>query len=724
MNIVRNCWISILFLMLCTACGQEEANFPQNSENGGLELCIRFTGDFNMNSRSELNTSEPQHHIEHMYAYIFTNSEGSTIDGFDEATCIYEEKLPWQPSVDAASVFRCRLQAGAYQAIEKQNSKDKNFLVMVVGVDNHPETYSFPTSSGTSAADMHLGMIGKKLNSVELKLSASDPQLMSYTELFAGYSKFTTANSLINVHLTRRVAGVLCYLKDLPAIINGYHIIGVELHCNYGVNRSGVLMPDLTNDENEFAQLTADSKQANQTLLASVDLKELGAEADASGSLLYIPPIKEEGVLETLPNTVLLGAYMLPIKEGAQFSIRLKGETRDADGKVTGDPYIFKATDTDGYYIVNNKSGQIQYPLKPDYIYQIGSKPYAANTDYDAPLSLKGKAITVAPKKWEEREVNVDFSSTQFGMVISSKRLANYKYDCMFTSDSLQVKVLSEIYRNANWTLTVEANAEVSTDWLWLYDDKGNKVKTIEGNGEKDIRIHIDNFIDANSKNRDNPDEDFREARLVLQLKNDPLRSSIPIRQWNALIVTTCDNDNKKQWNIAFSRLDSGAIFNNDGTENRDSLKTYEWAYDGIYVTSIFDQGTGSNTGYDGLYNYSALYLERNRPINKGQWDKSVVNLAHISSPSGDQDDDWYVPSRIEMNAMLHKMYGFDSANLHEDGTWWTSTLHGGSKHLGYIGKPDIVNKNKWWTVKDYSVKRLTKHTVRLAHKIPAKKAE
>ena len=107
MNIVRNCWISILFLMLCTACGQEEANFPQNSENGGLELCIRFTGDFNMNSRSELNTSEPQHHIEHMYAYIFTNSEGSTIDGLDEATCIYEEKLPWKPSVDAASVFRC-----------------------------------------------------------------------------------------------------------------------------------------------------------------------------------------------------------------------------------------------------------------------------------------------------------------------------------------------------------------------------------------------------------------------------------------------------------------------------------------------------------------------------------------------------------------------------------------------------------------------------------------
>lgn len=214
---------------------------------------------------------------------------------------------------------------------------------MVMATDNNKDTYTFPWSDGKSNDDIHLGMTGKKLSDVKMALATNvKPEQMAYTEVFAGFRKFTTSESLINVKLTRRVAGVICYLTDIPAKINDYHIIGAELHWSGGLNKSGVLKPgNLKNDEESFADLDSDEKvDPLTTLLAKINLKEMGAEAD--GDLLYIPAINQEGVLKTLPNTAFMGAYMLPVKTGGQFIIKLVGEKRDAEGNVVEEEHVLQ----------------------------------------------------------------------------------------------------------------------------------------------------------------------------------------------------------------------------------------------------------------------------------------------------------------------------------------------------------------------------------------------
>ena len=660
-----------------------------------------------MNSRSALLSSEPMHHIEHMYAYLFEKSQPADGDGLtvENAECVYEQKLPWTASANAGNVFRCRLKPG-----DGFFDVNKEYLVMVVATDNNKDTYTFPWSGDSSSDDIHLGMTGNKLSEVKMALASKvDPGQMAYTEVFAGFRKFTTSESLINVKLTRRVAGVICYLTDIPAKINDYHIIGAELHWRGGLNKSGVLKPaNLENDEESFAVLDSDVKvEPETTLLAKINLKEMGAKADASGELLYIPAINQEGVLKTLPNTAFMGAYMLPVKTGGKFIIKLVGEKRGAEGNVDGDEYVFKDTDTDGYYTVNNSSNENSYTISADYIYNIGYKPYSTDTDYDAPLSLKGKSFVVEPSEWnQDIKVDVDFSDTQLGIMFDTGKTADFRYDCASTTDyTLSIKVLSADYKEKEWTLTTV------DDWLYFIDDVGNAVQTISEKGDKQITIKVDDYIEDRI-GAYNPDEDFRTATVTLTVADTPISSTSYIRQWNALIVPTVDEDGKSIGNIAFRRLDNGAVFNNDGTVNYTNVKTYQWAYDGIYPTSIFNGGARYNTGDNGLINYQRMYEEKDERINKGQWDNCAVNLA--------KDGDWYLPARIELHSLINKFGNTMSAYLEFEGSWWSATAVGGNNSKSYCSNRTIIGKSKLHNQKnDYESGRTNTFRARLAHKIP-----
>lgn len=698
--------LAILLTVFCTSCKKDNISAGEHEpSDGGIELAISLAGEFEMGSRSALTSSEPMHHIEHMYAYVFA-VKGETGITVDNAECVYEEKLPWTATAEGATVFRCRMRPGD----NFFEDKNKEYLVMVVATDNNKDTYTFPWSDGSSNADIHLGMTGRKLSEVKMALATSaEPEQMAYTEVFAGFRKFTTGESLINVKLTRRVAGVICYLTDIPAKINDYHIIGAELHWSGGLNKSGVLKPgNLENDEESFADLDSDEKvHPLTTLLAKINLKEMGAEAD--GDLLYIPVINQEGVLKTLPNTAFMGAYMLPVKTGGQFIIKLVGEKRDAEGNVDGDEYVFKDTDTDGYYTVNNSSSEDSYTISADYIYNIGYKPYSTDTDYDAPLSLKGKSFVVKPSEWnQDIKVDVDFSDTQLGIMFDTGKTADFRYDCASTTDNtLSIKVLSADYNEKEWTLTTV------DDWLYFIDidDAGKAVQTISGKGEKQITIKVDDYIE-NRIGAYNPDEDFRTATVTLTVADTPISSTSYIRQWNALIVPTVDEDGKSIGNIAFRRLDNGAVFKNDGTVDYTNVKTYKWAYNRIYPTSIFNGGASYNTGDNGLINYQRMYEEKDERINKGQWDNCAVNLA--------KDGDWYLPARIELHSLINKLGNTKSAYLEFDGSWWSATAVGGSNFKSYCSNRTIIGESTLHDKKDrYESNRDNSFRARLAHQIP-----
>lgn len=706
----KSLW-GVVMLWGIMACSDvsEEAPVNGGEEREGVELAIAMQGDFELNTRTQLVTSEPMHHIEHMYAYLFASSGTGWMD-MDK--CIYEEKLPWQPTAMQASTFRCRLKTEVYQAIEQQAAGAKELMLLVVGVDNHPETYTFPGKQLSSNTDPHLGMKGLKLADVQLALAQGvELGRMSFTEVFAGFKRFSAGETMIQVNLSRRVAGVLCYLNDIPAKINDYHIVGVQLHCLGGVNRAGGLKPKLDDDptlpnyQPTFIEL-ANQKDTHSTLLAEVNLKEWGAEADEEGGLLYIPPVQEADGLHTLPNSVLMGAFMLPVQQDAQFNIRLVGEKRNADNQPTDAPlYVFTEKDTDGYYLVKNSQGQTTYPVKADYIYQIGVKPYQNDTDYDDPLSLKGKPIVVKPARWKDKNVNVDFPNTPLGIIVDTGKSSAFRYDCMSGTDQIEVSVLSEQYRDKEWTLTSSA------DWLWFEDGKGQEVATLTGTGKKQITIHIRDYIHAASENRNEPDKDYRWTDLTLQVKGTPIQSTTRIRQWNALIVTTCDEDHTKFWDIAFSRLDNGAVFKPDGTVDVTNVELYQWGYDGKSPHFFIQGGASGNTGDDGMANFN------HNEKWKDYWPDCVLNKARRG--------DWYVPARIELHALLRDKHDKPSANLAEDILRWSSTVAALTLHKSYASSLKIKDAPEWWDEKgDYEYNRTNTYRVRLAHKIEKQSTE
>lgn len=107
--------LSILLAVFCTSCKKDNIAAGEDEQSdGGIELSISLNGEFDMNSRSALLSSEPMHHIEHMYAYLFEKSQPADGDGLtvENAVCVYEQKLPWTASANAGNVFRCRLKPG------------------------------------------------------------------------------------------------------------------------------------------------------------------------------------------------------------------------------------------------------------------------------------------------------------------------------------------------------------------------------------------------------------------------------------------------------------------------------------------------------------------------------------------------------------------------------------------------------------------------------------
>lgn len=703
--------LSVMLAVCFSGCSKENIPAGEEVSSGeGIELSISLNGEFDMDSRSALTSSEPMHHIEHMYAYVFAADQGNELT-IDNAECIYEEKLPWTGTAEGSSVFRCRMKPGD----EFFEEKNKEYLVMVMATDNNKDTYTFPWSDGKSNDDIHLGMTGKKLSEVKMALATNvKPEQMAYTEVFAGFRKFTTSESLINVKLTRRVAGVICYLTDIPAKINDYHIIGAELHWSGGLNKSGVLKPgNLKNDEESFADLDSDEKvNPLTTLLAKINLKEMGAEAD--GDLLYIPAINQEGVLKTLPNTAFMGAYMLPVKTGGQFIIKLVGEKRGAEGNVVGEEHVFTETESDGYFKVNNSSGKYSYSILADYIYNIGYKPYTTDTDYDDPLSLKGKEFVVKPDKWNLIGVDVDFSNTQLGIIFDTGKTADFRYDCVSTVDNtLSVNVLSADYNEMRWTLT-------TTDtWLYFQGENDSWVQSLSGVGNNDhITIKVDDYIE-NRLGSYNPNEDFRTATVTLTVEGTPISSTSYIRQWNALIVSTVDEKGKPLGNIAFRRLDMGYTFDKDGSikliDGEDG--SYIWGFQDIGSSTVFF-GVQNISGDKGLENYSKV--KEHWGNNPEKWDGCAINKAYQQQVTNNSRY-WYLPARIEMHALMRTYKNYSSANLPKNVNWWSSSAVGSvnpiddEKYKGYYSNTDAGEGNEWYDDKSLKMWRGEKARIRQA---------
>lgn len=722
-----SCYIGcMLATLLMMACKSDDPLQPEGGTgNGEPVLEISVDGDFYMDTRSEtgaassgykLVSSEAVQHIESMYAYIFEGND-------ENATCVFVTKLPWETASQpqgAATLNYSLKEVG----LDKYGAEDMQ--VLVIAVDNRSDTYDFPYPDieGHDSQDM----IGEKLKEVKLQLAekatgtdggttetvAEKAYRMANTEVFSGYKAFKASDQVIRVEMMRCVAGVLCYLTDIPYYVNGQEddqdvIQSIELQLGGELNLNTSYSSFYKNyTQGATAFVYAEDPLPDGNVIASVNISEyiygigvrngvLDKQAGTSGgeTLLYVPE-QNNGVVKTLENTILFGAYLLPIQatqadseKDATLQLVLKNVE---GGELT-------------YYVKNMTSGsQYAYSLDPNCIYSIGSKPSSTDTESDRPASLKGKELNLEVVEWggADNDDDVLFPPYALNSYISAswdENYENYIFDCMNSIQTIYIKLSEEDANNPSFNVWAsdketidEEEQRTLVDWVdfRFYDDEkkepigewisssipmtDNIASQLQGKNQIALQVRLHDYVKYNNimgNSALSQDEkiqqlkdDFRTAYLQLTASDGTtVISSVPVRQFNAITVDFTYDD--KNYITAFSRVDLGDTMGDGGVALGNGIKM-TWGYntkwaDVIGPRSIFgyidenvdgekDCNAANDKNKDG-YTNSAMYYTRKEAVQTGLSGKY-----------------WYLPAQYELkaffNSVVKMINGSNASNL------------------------------------------------------------
>lgn len=697
-------------LMLLAACKADvPVDSPSDGEEAGTEdqpeLTIAVGSDY-LESRSQLTSSEGLQHIESMYAYVFAPGAES------DETCVYVQKLEWVPASEAnvQNPFRTRLK------FDTRSYSGKELTVMVVAVDNNEDTYNFPNGEATDHDDLE-SLKGLTLDKAKLKLAqGKSGDDMCHTEIFAGWQKFEYGDQSISVTLNRCVAGVLCYVTDIPAMSGEKKATTMRLCLrNETLGREFSLKPvteKVTQPDgsqvtvNSFDSYATVSTEDEQTL-ASCDLS--GYETREDGRLLYIPAM-DNGEVKTKENSVLLSAYLLPLKSTATSSLPenstlvLYLDYADASGNTESKEYkiVLGSTETERY----------AYSLEANRIYSIGSKPVSDEVESDRPASLEGTSIKLNVMDWGVVDFTTEYPqySLDTRMVVPYNT-ENYIFDCINTTFTMRIIPSSN---TGAWTLTsktISTGLVQETNLMnFIYfrkagttDSWANQLEcsAAEAKNPMDVEVQVYDFVadrDYSSISQyptlqEKLENDYRTANILLY-EGGIEKLSLPLKQYNALIVTMSDKAKSKR---AFSRLDYGQTFDWNTVEHLQDTKQLQWGFcestPGYYPNDEDD-------GYENL----------KEARGQAGWPSSAIQLCSKSSLGGITPADyWYLPAKNELKALFEFVVGageVQSMGISTDTYYHTSTGKTGvvpyafSDHVVYITsgevKTDYVKRKTW----------------------------
>lgn len=697
-------------LMLLAACKADvPVDSPSDGEEAGTEdqpeLTIAVGSDY-LESRSQLTSSEGLQHIESMYAYVFAPGAGS------DETCVYVQKLEWVPASEAnvQNPFRTRLK------FDTRSYSGKELTVMVVAVDNNEDTYNFPNGEATGHDDLE-SLKGLTLDKAKLKLAqGKSGDDMCHTEIFAGWQKFEYGDQSISVTLNRCVAGVLCYVTDIPAMSGEKKATTMRLCLrNETLGTEFSLTPvtkEVTQPDgsqvtvNSFDSYATFSTEDEQTL-ASCDLS--GYETREDGRLLYIPAM-DNGEVKTKENSVLLSVYLLPLESTATSSpenstLVLYLDYADANGGNTESKeykIVLGSTETERY----------AYSLEANRIYSIGSKPVSDEVESDRPASLEGTSIELNVMDWDV----VDFA-TEYPQYSLDTRMVvpynteNYIFDCINTTFTMRIIPSSN---TGAWTLTSKTIStglvQETNPMNFIYfrkagttDSWANQLEcsAAEAKNPMDVEVQVYDFVadrDYSSISQyptlqEKLENDYRTANILLY-EGGIEKLSLPLKQYNALIVTMSDKAKSKR---AFSRLDYGQTFDWNTGEHLQDTKQLQW---GFWESTPGYYPNDEDDGYENL----------KEARDQAGWPSSAIQLCSKSSLGGITPADyWYLPAKNELKALFEFVVGageVQSMGISTDTYYHTSTGKTGvvpyafSDHVVYITsgevKTDYVKRKTW----------------------------
>lgn len=730
-----SCYIGLLMATLwLAACKSDTPLEPETTVGDGEQVLeITVDGDFYASSRStaasagyKLASSQAIQHIEHLYAYIF---EGSGT----KATCVYVTEIPWeQNSQQGSASLTYRLKEAN---LPQYGTNDMQ--VLVVAVDNNTDTYNFPYDGVTEHADNtnnqedNNPIIGKSLTAVKLELAeaaagttTSDEDKafkMANTEVFSGCTSFKADDQIIKVSLQRCVAGVLCYLTDIPYYVgtgteNNNKISSIELqlgnslklNTEYASFYEGAKFGSGSSINNVIASVNiSEYIYGKGTTNGTLDVQEEDIELDESNQRLYVPAM-DNGVVKTKENTILFGAYLLPIENTAtddNTKATLKLVLKSNGGEQTA--FIVKnaVTSVPGKPDASGSPTTITepayaYSLKANRLYSIGSKPFATDTDADQPASLKGKEVELNVLEWSNGNINngndVNFPVYSLKSTISADwdiQYENYIFNCMSETRTVYINLSEEDAKDSDFRISIlgEDGSSLS-DWAYFrfveFDADGNSTALtdwetsakipdrLKGRSRIALEIRLNDYVLKNDIIGDDSKystietkidalkKDFRTAYLHLFSNGITSVASVPIRQFNAITYG----------NLGYARLDYGATMGDNGKGGYGSL--VDWGLKGLYGYQFWENWSMEKNEKSGYFNYTNLDTSQEIVYT------SVIYLTHKEKVFGKDETNiayfWFLPAMNEIQPFIEKVISLelcDVLNLKKEENYWTSTI-------------------------------------------------
>lgn len=657
-----------LFILMFCRCA-DDASF-ENEQPPKEGILVKLTNGSLASTKTALSSSANLHHVKEVHVFLY---QGDTTD-MTKAKYVKHENLNWNP-MDSADYKVDAVQVKEFLLENSLNLPSGNYTLLCVGLDDRSgETYGLPDA-----------LENKPLSEAKATLAKGiSIDGIAHSELFAGWETFEYVRgglSEVEIEMRRRVAGVLCYLKDIPYTLtdNGtYRVTQVRLRLFTNQNHSVSLLRPKEKDALDFGT----DRLSDGNILARFDLTGYGRQGDKN---LYEIDVKK-GEPSRLPNTILMGAYLLPIRnEKTAVDSTL---VVDVLGKITNSVNDDPAEGAEEVVLKSFPAVQeeatgderLQYSIRPNVIYHIGQKSSDDNTDGDYPESLAGTKLSLKVTGWERDTVDVEFPGVPINPTIALVNESGgiydaekYIFDCMGTN-TIRLRVYPSILKDP-WKVII---IDEESNMLFLQESEEVYKKEYKSSvtTKNMIPLVLTDYVKLGG-------EEIRTVKIRIVSLEDATTGKekegteqiLVARQYNAIIVGTGDKAR------GFSRFNWGTKRSiTTGRVTADN-STSDWGYYESPPSQIFGRGFDHSVSDNGYTNYQEA-------VKGGAADNGFVGSA-IQKVSQDRYTydaasgkivkkvaGWYLPAKDELNWFLNDQTILDNKErYHIKDAYWSSNV-------------------------------------------------
>ena len=705
--------LSILFTLALGSC-KDEIPGSDNPNIGGITLTLTSG---NMETRTNLTSTAATQNVETVYIALYKVNEDGV---YDNATFVAARNFDWSNESSLTSYEK------QTQIFKFEDLVSGEYVILAVGLDADSRTTYF-----TDLSDFENKLNSTNANTLaNAKAIAANAASIATSELFAGWNTFTYEPDIENkveVEMKRRVAGVLCYLKDIPSTITKsdgtYIVTKVQLRL-FANQNSAIRLARKEKGENNIGlqEDFGETQLENSDILMSYNLKGFSSKDG-----FYEIPVTDN---TRLPNTILMGAYMLPIEYSpdennkSTLTLEVWGTNDNLASGASPEEVCIQSFPVLQNGLSSGNDAE-KYSIYSNYIYHIGQKPDNNSTEGDYPESLAGEKITVTAKEWDNEEVNVEFPTVPVEVFMELWNAENtmqyetskYIFDCIGTEAILKVQ---NSLLHTPWILTIVGDgvyirSKDMVNGVYTYskeykctDEEANSTDMIE------IPVLITDYAVYNDYSTISLENDIRTTTLYMSAQdNSATFQPIEVKQYNAVNVQFEDKEINQKVCRGFSRFNWGTIRNSIGEVISNGVP-HNWGYKIMGEHTIIG---GIPSDYDGENNcieakntadYAGSGTDRYLAFYGSNADHSDASLMYKSLKEMCVGEDnqinrgtyWYLPSFYEVEYFLnYAISNIDVLNIIEyknknTDKYWTSLPRYSQRAYAFFVKDGKVDYN------------------------------